>query len=419
MSIRDLIQARDEMGLCDKRLWTIGGGKGGVGKSFLSAAMAAALARAGKSVVLVDANLAAPDLHAYAGVKAPGLTLLDVLERRATLQDALTVTSHPSLRFLSCVGDEPGMSELTREEQEHMAACLSSLDAEFVLIDVGCGISFQVLDFFNLADEAIVVTSPDPASMRCTFKYIRNAAYRRVQERFGGQDEVKTAFQRLRRMSGAAQPQTMKNFLDLLRPKAPEAAQSITNMLNDWQPQLLVNMAVSEQDHRTADIIHSAVRRFLNIDLLACGVTHVDAALQRSTQGVDLVDFTASDSTLAVQIRQIALRLASADSSGFAAEQQELHPPSQTAPAMGLNDNLAIMGRALHIQTEDLGAAGNCITTQVFCDGRVILSAKSEYPLTMRGARRSDQLVELMRNQHFNVIRQIESRSTRHQSELS
>jgi flagellar biosynthesis protein FlhG len=407
------------MGLCGKRLWTIGGGKGGVGKSFLAASMGAALARAGRSVILVDANLAAPDLHAYLGIKAPGSTLLDVLERRATLRDALIATSDPSLRFLSCVGDELGMSDLTRVEQEHMAACLSSLDAEFVLIDVGSGTSFAVLDFFNLAHEAIVVTSPDPASMRCTFKFIRNAAYRRVQERFGGQNEVKAAFHRLHRLSSAAQPQTMKNFLDLLRPKAPEAARSITNMLEDWRPHLLVNMAISEQDQRIADIIHSAVRRFLHIDLHSCGVIHFDAALQRANQDVNLADFTASDGALAIQVRQTALRLASVDPPGLAAEPQESHAPAQPAPAMGLNDNLAMMGRALHIQTEDLGAAGNCITTQVFCDGRVILSTKLEYPSTMRESPHSDQVVELMRNQHFNVIRQIESRSTRHQSELS
>jgi hypothetical protein len=190
-------------------------------------------------------------------------------------------------------------------------------------------------------------------------------------------------------------------------------------MLEDWRPHLLVNMAISEQDQRIADIIHSAVRRFLHIDLHSCGVVHFDAALQKANQDVILADFTASDSTLAVQVRQTALRLASVDPSGLAVEPQESHAPAQPAPAMGLNDNLAMMGRALHIQTEDLGAAGNCITTQVFCDGRVILSTKSEYPSTMRESPHSDQVVELMRNQHFNVIRQIESRSTRHQSELS
>jgi flagellar biosynthesis protein FlhG len=419
MSIRDLIPARDEMGLCDKKLWTIGGGKGGVGKTFLAAAMGTALARAGRSVILVDANLAAPDLHAYLGIKAPGSTLLDVLERRAAIQDALMATPEPNLYFLSCVGDELGMSEITRAEQENMVACLSALDAEFVLLDVGSGTSLEVLDFFNLAHEAIVVTSPDPASMRCTFKYIRNAAYRRVQDRFGGLEDVKDAFQRLRRTSGTAQPQTMKTFLDLLRPNAPEAAQNIANMLEGWRPHLLVNMAASEQDHHVADIILSAVRRFLNIDLHSCGVINFDPAWQKSNQVVNLTDFTGSDQPLAVQVRQTALRLASADPSGLAAEPQGVSAPAQSATAMGLNDNLAIMGRALHVQTEDLGVPGQCITTQVFCDGRVILSTKSEYPPEMREAQHNDELVELMRNQHFNIIRQIENKSVRHQSELS
>jgi hypothetical protein len=77
---------------------------------------------------------------------------------------------------------------------------------------------------------------------------------------------------------------------------------------------------------------------------------------------------------------------------------------------MGLNDNLEFMGRQLHIQTEDLGYAGKSITTQVFCGGRVVLSAKSGYPPGIRGPNDRTLVAEHMRRQHLEVIRQLEHR---------
>ena len=127
------------MSLRGKSLWTIGGGKGGVGKSFLAASLGTALARAGKSVVLVDANLAAPDLHAYVGVRNPDFTLLDVMEHRAGLAQALIPTPEPGMRFLSCVGDELGMADQEEKDSKGMAAFLAAIDADLVLIDAGSG----------------------------------------------------------------------------------------------------------------------------------------------------------------------------------------------------------------------------------------------------------------------------------------
>ncbi len=406
------------MSLSGRRLWSIGGGKGGVGKSFLTAAMGTALARSGKSVILVDANLAAPDLHAYLGIQNPDLTLLDVLEHRVALPDVLVSTPEPRMRFLSCVGDELGMADRTPDERLRMARCLASLDAEFVLIDAGSGTSRSVLDFFNLAHEAIVITSPDAASMRCTFRFIRNATYRRVQERFGMNEEVNLAFAQMREAGSAVQPPTMSRFLDLLRPQAPQLALRVSELLHDWRPLLLVNMAASEQEVRSAEIVHTAARKFLNVDLRSCGPVHFDSSLRSSNQGMSM-PAGAPVSALSAEIRQTVLQLATTDRGQDEAQPHETATPMVSLQSMGLNDTLAVMGRALHVQTEDRGAPANCILTQVFCDGRVVLSTRSEYPSAIQGRTQSDQVVELMRLQHFNVIRQIENQQWKHQSGLA
>jgi flagellar biosynthesis protein FlhG len=406
------------MSLCRNRLCTIGSGKGGVGKSFLAASMGVALARAGKSVILVDANLAAPNLYDYLGIKAPACTLFDVLEGQAKLSDALIPTLEPQMRYLSCVSDELGMADLAPGRRQEMAECLSRLDADHVLIDGGSGVSFSVLDFFNLADEAVVVVSPDPASMQCSYGFIKNSIYRRVQKRFGSCQEVGSALREMRQSASAAKPRTMTDFLDLLRQSASEAVQSIAAMVDAWHPLMLVNMATAEQDQRIAEIIQSAARKFLNIDIQFYGLVQFDPTVRRSAQRINLLDCSDADCTSARQIRQIALRLTGHKVVGTADERVEPLTSPGPVGVSGLNDNLVVLGRDLHIQTEDSGNDERCITTQVFCDGRVVLSTKSEYPQIVRNSHDGSRLAEFMRAQHFRVIREIESRKMKLQSAM-
>ncbi len=406
------------MSLRRNRLWAFGGGKGGVGNSFLAASMGAALAREGKSVIVVDAHLASPNLYASLGIKAPGCTLLDVLDREVVLTDALISTPEPKLRCLSCVADEFGMADLPAAKREKMGEIISCLDADYVLIDAGSGVSLSVLDFFNLADEALVVGSSDPALMQCSYNFIKHSIFRKVQKQFAFHEAVNAALVRMDRSSREAKPRPMTDFLDSVRPSAADIAEGIAVMVDAFRPLVLINMAVSEQDQRIAEIIQSAARKFLNVDVRLAAPVAFDGTLRRHGQRTRLPDCSDPDCVSGPQIRQTALKLAGIGISGVDDATGDSIPFPPALAGMGLNDNLAVMGKDLHIQTEDLGDAGGCITTQVFFEGRVILSTKSEYPPELRDSEHSSRVIELMRAQHFNVIREIESRKLKLQSNL-
>ena len=317
------------MALRRNGVWTIGSGKGGVGKSFLAASMGVMLARAGRSVIVVDADLSAPNLHTYLGIKAPGVTLLDVLEQRSALSDALVPTPEPQMRFVSCVGEEPGMADLNFQEQAAIAESLSHLEADHVLIDVGSGTSCSVLDFFNLGTESIVVASPDQVSMQSAYGFVKNSIYRRVQKAYGSHQAVSAALRQMRQSAHAAQARTMTDFYDLVRPAAKELAESIAAMVTAYSPHLLVNLAVSEQDQRKAEIIQSAAGKFLNVTLRLCGLIPYDAAVRKTPQLAGRMDGSAPDGTAARQIRQMALRLADHDARADDARDSRPHSPSR------------------------------------------------------------------------------------------
>jgi hypothetical protein len=94
-------------------------------------------------------------------------------------------------------------------------------------------------------------------------------------------------------------------------------------------------------------------------------------------------------------------------------EEQDKDNLASATPATGLNNNLEFMGRQLHVQTEHLEYPVARIVTQVFCNGRVMRSKKSEYSADIRESRDINKIQQLMNAQHYQVIREITEKQSR------
>jgi len=89
-----------------RQIWSIGGGKGGIGKSLIAASVGWQLARMGRRVVLVDADLGGANLHTCLGLPPPPLTLADFIQRRvSSIEEVLTDTPAGGLRLISGAAD--------------------------------------------------------------------------------------------------------------------------------------------------------------------------------------------------------------------------------------------------------------------------------------------------------------------------
>lgn len=155
------------------RVMALTSGKGGVGKTFLSANLAAALARRGRRVLVLDADLGLANLDVALNLN-PKVTLHDVFTGKVQLDDAIL----PAPGGFSVLLAGSGLveySRLTPEVREQLLRIIEALAPRYdhILLDTGAGISDVVLYAVSLADEVLVVTTSEPTSMTDAYATIK------------------------------------------------------------------------------------------------------------------------------------------------------------------------------------------------------------------------------------------------------
>ena len=130
-----------------RQIWSIGGGKGGIGKSILTASLGWQLARMGKRVVLVDADLGGDNLHTCLGLSSPPFTMGDFIKRRVErIEDVLVDAGTPGLRLLSGASDFLGAANIKDPQKVRVLNRIRALDVDVVLLDLSLPGEIQGLD---------------------------------------------------------------------------------------------------------------------------------------------------------------------------------------------------------------------------------------------------------------------------------
>jgi flagellar biosynthesis protein FlhG len=155
------------------RITAVTSGKGGVGKTFVAANLAAALARRGQRVLVLDADLGLANLDVVLNLQ-PKITLHDVFTGKAELSDAIL----PAPGGFSVLLAGSGLveySRLTPELREQLLGVIQKVAPRYdrILLDTGAGISDVVLYAVSLADDVLVVTTPEPTSLTDAYAAIK------------------------------------------------------------------------------------------------------------------------------------------------------------------------------------------------------------------------------------------------------
>ena len=163
--------------------YPIGGGKGGSGKSFIAANLGVLLAKQGKKVVVVDLDLGGANLHTFLSLKSPKLGLNDFLNKTHKKLDQVAVpTSIPNLSLISSSNCSHEIGNLFHTQKLKIIRAISKLSYDYVLLDLGAGTIFNILDFFLISNKGLFIITPEPTSIENTFQFIKAVYLRKIKQ---------------------------------------------------------------------------------------------------------------------------------------------------------------------------------------------------------------------------------------------
>jgi len=264
------------------RILAVGGGKGGVGKSFFACNLAAEIARTGRRVVLVDADLGGANLHTYLGLEFPERTLKDLITRRVdVVEDVLVPTGLPNLRLISGAQSVLGAANPKHEHKARLVRTLRDLEADTVIIDLGSGTSFNTLDLFLVADEGIFVVIPEPTSLENAYAFIKASFFRRLR-RATADARVKTLVDRVAEGRVGHSIRTPADLLSAIEGMDPRAGARVREEMGAFRLRVVMNQVRTAEDIQVGFAIRKVCRRYFDLDVDYLGYVNYDNAVWKS-----------------------------------------------------------------------------------------------------------------------------------------
>ena len=284
----------------------VGGGKGGIGKSLIAANLGVYLSQRGAKVVLVDADLGGANLHTCLGVKPPRTTLSDFVNRRVNdLNEVVANTGIPNLGLISGALDQLSAANPKYTQKLRILREVSRLDVDAIIIDLGGGTGFNILDFFLIADHGILTVVPEPTSIENAYRFIKAAYYRRLKtaEMSWNLRPLVEAAMSDRGSQGLRTPADLVAYVEK---RDPEGGARLRHELERFPLELIVNQARSPEEERLGEAIADACRKYFGIRMQFLGAVPFDDAVWQSVRHRRPVLIDAPQSLASQSIMRIA-----------------------------------------------------------------------------------------------------------------
>ena len=248
----------------------LGGAKGGVGKTIISVNLAFALSQMNKRVTLFDGDFGNANCNTLLGITRVESSVEDYLCKDLALNDVRLSTMYPQLSLICGVQNK--VDDLITEKKELLLNDIRMIDSDYLVIDLGAGVSDDTLDLYKLADEKIIILTPQFTALQNAYGFIKSAFYNDLKDVNGlvsllgeaGSDPIK-----LNSLINNLDPDhnTRREFISVV------ARQSF---------KIVGNMVDSEKDLKIIENLQQVVKDYLNIESLILGTLESSKEIENS-----------------------------------------------------------------------------------------------------------------------------------------
>jgi flagellar biosynthesis protein FlhG len=316
------------------RIIPVASGKGGVGKSLLSANLGVAFAQAGQRVVLADLDLGASNLHLVLGHQAPKTGIGTFLnDPKSDFSQVIADTDVRGLRFIPGDTEIPGMANLKPSQRNNLVRKLLALktDTDILILDLGAGSHQSILDFFLLSGQGIIVSAPAVTAVLNAYVFLKNTVFRLMYTVFTKGTKAFDYLEQMRRDGSGPQRLYIPRMLPEIKALDPASHEKFMDHINSLHPRLVINMIDDPKDAEVAGKIRRSCEEYLDLRIEHLGVMYRDTIQDRALSSRLPIVLYKPQSILAQAVYRIADKILQSDEDSFAPDGGEIEESFQEA----------------------------------------------------------------------------------------
>jgi flagellar biosynthesis protein FlhG len=263
-----------------KVILSVGGGKGGTGKTVIASNMALYLAKLGQRVLLVDADLGGPNLHTCIGLDKPKYGLAQFFDDRKI--DLTGFLEEANLSLLTGALDSREQTARYKDRLR-LRNALRRVETDYVILDVGSGTSQGVMDFFLMGEIGICVMLPEPTSIENTYRFFKEILYR-ILLRGSHKKSIRDTLDSVFHCQRADRFPPISQLLQMIEQQDDSVLKSLRAKINDLSVRLVINQVQSPDDAEVGFAVRSAIHKHFGIRTDFVGYINFDELMRESVR---------------------------------------------------------------------------------------------------------------------------------------
>ncbi len=286
-------------------IYPIGGGKGGVGKSFIAVSLGAMFAKQGKRVVLVDLDLGASNLHTFLGIKNPKRGIDGFLNKKVqALEHVALPTNIENLFIISSLHCSIETANLFYTQKQKIINAIRRLPFDYILLDLGGGINLNTLDFFLTSKTGILVLTHEPTSIENSFRFIKAVYLRKLKQII-----KQHAFNSAVKNAAAAQNNAMiksHDIINIVLKYDPDREEFLKKKLSELRFKIIINLFRKNLDPKLGDKIETVCTQHFYSNFQFLGNISYDERIYDSVFSEKFFVLKYPDTTASIDLKKIA-----------------------------------------------------------------------------------------------------------------
>jgi MinD-like ATPase involved in chromosome partitioning or flagellar assembly len=184
----------------------------------------------------------------------------------------------PNLHLVAGSGAAVGAANITHAEKQRIMKKIRALDADVVIVDVGAGVSFNVLDFFELGSQRLLVVTPQVTSIQTAYSFLKGAVLRTLRHHAEKTSELEL----LEPAIASKENEKVSRLLARLREDNPAFGEAVYKILNRFGAQIVGNQVTEPNQAGIFHAVSRMINDFLGISVPILGYVGISRRIRES-----------------------------------------------------------------------------------------------------------------------------------------